>query len=188
MIKAWLRKRRGTETGVLVAIFVADSAGAPMHERRQALALVDKGLAGDRYAEGQGFWRLTDGCQVTLVNAEDLRHAERRHRLELSRGQHRRNLVISGLAGIDLRGKGLRIGDALFEWHRVRPPCGYLDQVSGRGTAKALGRRAGQCLRVCEGGLISVGDSVKLVRRDNPEPAGPDAAIPKTSGTTASHV
>jgi MOSC domain-containing protein YiiM len=178
MIKAWLHKRfqwtlglisgmgRSSETGVLVAIYLADAAGEAMRECDQALARADRGLTGDRYAEGRGFWRLTDGCQVTLIQAEDLEQAARRHHLDLSQGQHRRNLVVAGLTGQDLRGQCLRVGDALLDWHRVRPPCGYLDRVSGPGTAKALGRKAGHCLRVRKTGLIRVGDRVTPVPRD----------------------
>jgi hypothetical protein len=85
--------------GRLNAIFVADSAGAPMRSCDQVLAVVDAGLAEDRYAMGRGFWRLTDGCQVTLIHAEDLARAERRHGLSLGAGQHRRNFVVTGLVG-----------------------------------------------------------------------------------------
>ena len=171
-VRAWLRRMRDQHLGVrrqsnnvgcLSAIFIADGPGAPMRSRDQVLAVVDRGLAEDRYAMGSGFWRLTDGCQVTLIHAEDLARAERRHGLALGAGQHRRNLVVSGLARADLRGQRMRIGEALFEWHRVRPPCGYLDRVSGAGTAKALGRQSGHCLRVREAGLVKVGDRVTVL-------------------------
>ena len=125
-------------------------------------AVVGAGLAEDRYATGRGFWRLIDGCDVTLIHAEDLARAERRHGLSLNAGAHRRNLVVSGLARDELRGRHIRIGDALLEWHRVRPPCGYLDRVSRAGTVKALRRLSGHCLRVRESGRIKVGDSVSL--------------------------
>jgi MOSC domain-containing protein YiiM len=153
-------KRDGAQAGRLVAIFVADRAGMPMHSCGRAQAIADTGLANDRYATGDGFWRLTDGCQVTLIHAEDLARAARRQGLSFDAGQHRRNLVVSGLARADLRERNIRIGEALFKWHRVRPPCGYLDRVSGSGTAKALGRHSGHCLRVRKSGLIKVGDSV----------------------------
>jgi len=168
-LTSWLRQTRDNrlggrrecvEVGRLTAIFVADQAGAPMRFCRAATAIVDAGLAEDRYARDEGFWRLTDGCQVTLIHSEDLARAERRYGLPLDAGQHRRNLVVSGLARAELRGRRIGIGDALFEWHRVRPPCGYLDRVSGKGTAKALGRRSGHCLRVRKAGLIRVGDRV----------------------------
>ncbi|MBK1646453.1 sulfurase [Thiocapsa imhoffii] len=161
---ARLRHERDPErTGRLTGIFVATAAGAPMHSLECTQALVDQGLADDRYALGRGFWRLTDGCQVTLILAENLQAIERQHGLPLGAGQHRRNLVISGLVGVELRHRQLRIGEALLAWHRLRPPCGYLDRVSGSGMAKALGRHGGHCLRVREGGLIQVGDRVTLV-------------------------
>lgn len=156
-----LRRERG-QVGRLSAIFVADYAGAPMRSRDQALALIDAGLVDDRYALGRGFWRLTDGCQVTLIHAEDLARAQRRQGLSLEAGQHRRNLVVSGLARTELRHREIRIGEVVFDWHRVRPPCGYLDRVSGPGTAKALGRQSGHCLRVRTTGLIKVGDRVEV--------------------------
>lgn len=74
-----------------------------------------------------------------------------------------KDLVISGLVGVELRHRQLRIGEALLAWHRLRPPCGYLDRVSGSGMAKALGRYGGHCMRVREGGLIQVGDRVTLL-------------------------
>jgi uncharacterized protein YcbX len=157
------RRFRRAPAGRVTAIFVADVAGAPMRACEQSLAVVDQGLAEDRYALGRGFWRLTDGCQVTLILAEDLQRAERRHGLPLDAGQHRRNLVVSGLVGVELRGRSLRIGEALLTWHRVRPPCGYLDRVAGAGMAKSLGRYGGHCLRVREGGLIRVGDEVTVL-------------------------
>lgn len=155
--------RRTAPSGRLVGIFLSESAGAPMRSHDRTEAIAGAGLAGDRYASGRGFWRVTDACQVTLIHAEDLSRAERRHGLPLGAGQHRRNLVVEGLAGVDLRGQRLRIGEAVFDWHRVRPPCGYLDRVSGSGIAKALGRRSGYCLRVCEGGMLKVGDRVELL-------------------------
>jgi uncharacterized protein YcbX len=163
-------RRERTQVGRLSAIFVADQGGAPMRSIDQASAVVDAGLADDRYALGRGFWRLTDGCQVTLIHAEDLARAQRRRGLLLDAGQHRRNLVVSGLARTELRNREIRIGDAVFEWHRVRPPCGYLDRISGPGTAKALGRQSGHCLRVRKAGLIKVGDRVDVSASANGSP------------------
>jgi MOSC domain-containing protein YiiM len=164
MLSDWLRRLRGPpRAGRLEAILLAEAAGAQMHAVDSAIALAGRGLDGDRYAAGTGWWRATDGCQVTLIHAEHLARAARRSGLAVTDGRHRRNLVVSGLAHKDLRHRQLRIGEALFSWHRVRPPCGYLDQVAGRGTARALGKHAGLCLKVVEGGVIRVGDAVKVV-------------------------
>jgi hypothetical protein len=86
------------------------------------LALVDQALADDPYASDRGIRRRTDGFEVTLTLAEGLRRAERRHSVPLDTWLHRRNLMLSGLLGTELRGRSLRIGEAPFEWHRVRPP------------------------------------------------------------------
>jgi MOSC domain-containing protein YiiM len=162
----WLRRR--PPIGCLQAILIAEQAGETMRPIDEARALEGRGLAGDRYADDVGWWRATDGCQVTLIHAEHLARAERKFRIDLSDGRHRRNLVVTGLAHTDLRGKTLRIGDATFGWHRVRPPCGYLDKVSGRGTAKALGKHAGLCLRVSAPGTIRVGDPIRIETPGHP--------------------
>ncbi|MEJ2575645.1 MAG: MOSC domain-containing protein [Gammaproteobacteria bacterium] len=161
---SWLREWCQDElAGTLTAIYLADRAGAPMRRVEQTDALVGKGLAGDRYAEGGGHWRLVDAVQVTLVCEEDIVRAARRTGMALGNGEHRRNLVVRGIPLAAYRRRRFRIGDVLFEFQRPRPPCGYLDRVAGRGTAKALGRAAGIGARILDGGPIRVGDPVQVI-------------------------
>lgn len=135
-----------------------------MQALEAAEAVVGRGLVGDRYADDTGHWRATDRCEITLISAEDLLRAERRSGLILQQGAHRRNLVIAGLGQADLGGVRLRIGEVTLDWHRVRPPCGYLDQIAGRGMAKALGRKSGHCFRVIAGGRLELGDGIEVWR------------------------
>ncbi len=162
----WLSRLLGRSrkdcNGALRAIFVADRAGEPMRAMLSAEVTMD-GLYSDRYARGEGFWKATDGCQVTLIAEEDLSRAQRRSGIPLADGEHRRNLVVRGLAIATLQHRHLRIGTAVFAWVRPRPPCGYLDSITRPGTAKALGRRSGICLRVVSGGTIRVGNAVQIV-------------------------
>jgi MOSC domain-containing protein YiiM len=160
----WLyRSRDPVAPGRLEDIFVAAEAGGPVERRASARALAGAGLEGDRYAAGRGHWRQTDACEVTLVTAEDLGRAERRGRLAFGSGEHRRNLVVSGIPLAAFANRTVRIGDAVFAFHRLRPPCGYLDRLVGRGAGKALGRGAGIGLRVVQGGLLRVGDRVEIL-------------------------
>jgi MOSC domain-containing protein YiiM len=169
---SWLRQWRPEELrGILVDIFLADDAGAPMRRVERAEAVAGSGLAGDRYAAGRGHWRRTDGCEVTLIAEEDLARAERRGGLSFADGQHRRNLVVRGIPIDAFRGRRVRIGGALLAFHRLRPPCGYLERLVGRGSAKALGKGAGIGLRVVEGGTLRVGDAVEAIAAS--EGAGP---------------
>ncbi|MGD2084275.1 MAG: MOSC domain-containing protein [Chromatiales bacterium] len=146
--------------GRLERIYLAPRAGAPMAASQAAQVLRGRGLAGDRYAEGRGFYRATDACQLTLIGAEALERIQARTGIALLGGEHRRNLVVRALEPEALKGRRLRIGTVLFEYHRPRPPCGYLERLTAPGMVKALVRHPGVCLRALEDGLIRVGDPV----------------------------
>lgn len=163
-VYSWLRAWRTDELhGTLVGIFIADQAGQAMRSMSEIEAITGIGLAGDRYAKGQGHWRQTDACQVTLVSAEELLRAERRSGLSFSAGEHRRNLVVHGIPIDAFRNRQVRIGKGLFKFHRLRPPCGYLDRLLVPGAGKALGKGAGIGLSVLKGGLLQVGDGVSVI-------------------------
>ncbi|TVP86556.1 MAG: MOSC domain-containing protein [Thioalkalivibrio sp.] len=146
----------------LVAVFISPAAGAPMQSPASVQAIAGRGLAGDRYALATGHWHPVESCEVTLISEHDLERVQRRLPVAVGRGEHRRNLVVSGIRTRDLEGRRFRIGEAVFEYWKPRPPCGYINQVTGEDMAKALGRNSGVCLRVRAGGLIRVGDPLLL--------------------------
>lgn len=155
--------------GRLQQIFIAPQAGAPMQAVQSGFCEPGRGLRDDRYALGRGHWIKTDGCEVTLVRAEDIERASRRGPVSFTNGEHRRNLVVTGIPIEAYRRARVRIGSALLQFDRLRPPCGYLDRLVQPGAAKALGRSAGIGLRVLEAGEIRVGDSVRVL----PPESGP---------------
>jgi MOSC domain-containing protein YiiM len=161
---SWLRRLRQGTRGRLEAIFITDAAGKPMRRVDSITAIAHQGLEGDRYGEAKGFWKATDACEVTLISEQDLKQAKRRGAGRLEQGAHRRNLVISGLPAHALRDRDFRIGEAVFRYQKPRPPCGYLDRVEGAGMARALGRHSGICITVLQGGLISTGDRIEMLR------------------------
>ena len=156
-----------TQTPILQAIFIAANAGAPMRAVDAVEAIDQRGLRGDRYSEDKGHWKSIEGCQVTLISEHDLSQAKKGgtddFQKNLDQGSHRRNLVIAGLKTKKLEGKKFRIGQAVFRHDKARPPCGYLDQISGTGMARALSHHSGVCIRVVNGGRIAVGDSVEII-------------------------
>jgi MOSC domain-containing protein YiiM len=160
----WLNEWNEDELqGRLVDIFVAEAAGSPMQRCTAVECVVGKGLRGDRYASGTGHWIKTDGCEVTLVTVDDLQRANRRGTQSFDQGEHRRNLVIEGIPLDAIRNRQLAIGDVTLAFHRLRPPCGYLDRLLQAGAGKALGRGAGIGLKVLTGGEIRVGDDVRVL-------------------------
>lgn len=146
------------------AIYIAEDAGEPM-QSVPSIEAVEGGLAEDRYCTGKGHYAPFDVCQVTFVQATALEEIEKRSHLEVMDGQHRRNIVVRGGDVHDLLGTEFTLGDARFEGTRPRPPCRYLEQVTGQdGLMRALADGAGGiCARVAEPGEISVGDSVANV-------------------------
>ena len=126
-------------------------------------AVKDRGLLGDRYFRETGHWQGIEACQVTLISERDIQRMIKRNRAQVDQGQHRRNLVVSGITMEQLENRRFRIGDARFAWHRKRPPCAYIDSITEAGMSKTLGLHAGVCLRVLESGLIRVGDPLTLV-------------------------
>ena len=71
-----------------------------------------------------------------------------------------------GIALAAYHRRRVRVGEALLEFHRLRPPCVYLDRLLQPGAARALGKAGGIGLRVVEGGVIRVGDPVTVLVDD----------------------
>ncbi|MEJ2392700.1 MAG: MOSC domain-containing protein [Gammaproteobacteria bacterium] len=167
----WLlstRHRRNSPT--LKAIFIATKAGEAMQAVASSHAIVDAGLQGDRYSEASGFWKATDACQVTLISEDDINQAKQARPAmlqdKLDNGNHRRNLVVGGIKTKQLQGKTFRIGQAIFRYHKSRPPCAYLEKIEGQGISRALAKHSGVCLYVIQGGTLSIGDTVEIIIKD----------------------
>ncbi len=167
MISNWFGFKRQATSSTLKAIYIAAAAGEAMRAVDSAEAVAGRGLQGDRYYAGSGHWQLIEGCQLTLITEHELRAAKHKTTLQietaLDHGGHRRNLVIAGLQLKQLQGKSFRIGSAVFRYDKPRPPCGYIDQVSGHGMGRALSHNSGICIKVISSGRLAVGDSVSVI-------------------------
>lgn len=147
----------------LQAIYVCKNAGEKMQAVNSAYAVADKGLQGDRYFNRTGYWDPVEGCQVTLISEHDLKLARRGNSLKMDKGQHRRNLLISGIKTSALKDRQFQIGDAIFQYLKPRPPCGYLNQIEGKGMAKALSYNSGICIKVIRSGTVRVNDQLIIL-------------------------
>ncbi|MHA3770036.1 MOSC domain-containing protein [Verrucomicrobiota bacterium sgz303538] len=126
-------------------------------------AIAGRGLAGDRYAEGRGYYSKADPCEVTLIEGEVLDLIHERWGLHVHAGEHRRNLVVRGLRLRELSGCRIRIGAVLLEYDRPRPPCAYVERLTEKGMTRALGEGAGIAARVIEGGWLKEGDPTEVI-------------------------
>ena len=147
--------------GVVEEIYVTPKGSEAMERVQEIRAVEGCGLEGDRYCEGTGYWtRYGDVCEVTLIESEDLDEIEREMGLHVKNGEHRRNIVTSGIRLSELRGNRFRIGEAVLEYDRPRPPCRHVQDITEKGMTRALRRRGGHCVRVIESGLISTQDEI----------------------------
>ena len=144
-------------------VFVAEAGSEPMRPVEAVEAVAGGGLRGDRYCTGRGFYSPVDVCQVTLIARKAIEAIAREHGLDLSTGDHRRNLVTAGIDVHDLLDRRFRIGTALFAGTRPRPPCSHVEDLAEEaGVAAALGDgRGGICADVIESGRIEVGDAIR---------------------------
>ena len=150
--------------GVIEKIFIAAKGGEPMQALQEVEAVEGRGLRGDRYLERSGYWTSVDECQVTLISGEDLDEITSTTTLRVLNGEHRRNLVTRGTDLIELLGRRFQIGDAIFEYDRPRPPCTYIQSLTGQpGLTRSLGHRGGICVRVVKAGRIRLQDPIVIL-------------------------
>lgn len=127
----------------------------PVIELDEVAAEAGVGLVGDRYAGGSG------KRGVTLIQAEHLPVIATLAGLELVQpATLRRNLVVSGIPVIALKGRRFRIGDVVLEGTEPCDPCSKMEAALGPGGYNAMRGHGGLCARVVEAGTIHRGDAV----------------------------
>ena len=72
----------------------------------------------------------------------------------------RRNVVVSGLPLVALKGRRFRIGEVLLEGTDECDPCSRMEAALGEGGYNAIRGMGGICARIVHGGTLRVGDRV----------------------------
>jgi MOSC domain-containing protein YiiM len=146
------------------AIFIATEAGAAVASLAAVEAVAGRGLAGDRYALGRGFYsnRPEPGRHITLIAAEALAELERASGIRLRPGEHRRNLVTSGVDLESLIGRELQVGGVRLYGVKPCVPCVHIEELTGhKGLLDALVGLGGLRTEIVTGGRIRVGDPIR---------------------------
>jgi MOSC domain-containing protein YiiM len=158
-------KGRLVMAGIVEGIFLAPEAGAQMKSVQAVNALEGCGLKGDRYCAGTGHWsRFGRVCEATFIAAEDLEDIERETGVSVKNGEHRRNVVTTGINLKTLRrGERFRVGEIVFEYRGPRSVCRYIERLTEPGMTQALKGRGGICARVIENGKLRVDDEIDLL-------------------------
>ena len=127
----------------------------PMREVDQAMAQTGVGLVGDRYTGGSG------KRGITLVQAEHLPViAAVAGQAAGAPATLRRNVVVSGIPLVALKGRRFRIGAVLLEGTDDCDPCSRMEAALGPGGFNAMRGHGGLCARILDGGAFRLGDAV----------------------------
>jgi MOSC domain-containing protein YiiM len=141
--------------GILHWIGVRPSRSVPMLAVDMVEARVGGGLAGDRYKGGSG------KRDVTLVQAEHLSAiAALAGRADIAPALLRRNLLVSGIPLLALKGTRFMIGDVLLEGTGPCDPCSRMEVVLGPGGYNAMRGMGGLTARILGSGTMRIGQTV----------------------------
>ena len=125
----------------------------------EAVLVAERGLQGDHKLTG----RAGTKRQVTLIQHEHLiAIAGMLHRDRVPPELTRRNLVVSGINLLALKGKQFRVGEALLEFSGPCEPCSRMEANLGPGGFNAMRGHGGITAKVIEGGVIRLGDQVEM--------------------------
>ena len=148
-------------------IGIRPARGEPMQVLKRATVTPGKGLDGDRFKG-----RDTSKRQVTLIQKEHLHAiASCLQREAIEPEVFRRNIVVSGLNLLALKGKRFRIGGVVLEYTGLCHPCSKMETALGPGGYNAMRGHGGITTRVVEGGELALGDEVQallLPQKDQP--------------------
>lgn len=139
-------------------IGIRPARGEIMETRNRVNITPGNGLEGDRFKGRQNSKR-----QVTLIQQEHLHAiASCLQRETIAPEVFRRNIVVSGLNLLALKGKTFRIGGVVLEYTGLCHPCSKMETALGPGGYNAMRGHGGITTRVVEGGEVALGDEVSV--------------------------
>ena len=147
------------QIGSLDWIGIRPGRDEPVESLESVEICLENGLSGDRFAGKAGAKR-----QVTLIQKEHLPVIEAILGCdEIQPETLRRNLLVSGINLMSLKGRTFTIGDVVLLGTGDCPPCSKMEIALGPGGYNAMRGHGGLTASVVTAGKISVGDEVKLL-------------------------
>ena len=141
------------QVGRVEWIGIRPGRGEPMVILEKAEITVENGVEGDRYGGRPGSAR-----QVTLISAEHLDAVGGMlGRESIDPALTRRNIVVSGINLLALKGKQFQIGDAILEFTGLCHPCSKMETALGAGGYNAMRGHGGITAKVIQSGKINLG-------------------------------
>ena len=123
-----------------------------------SVPVLEHGLEGDHYAGRSG------KRSVTLIQKEHIdAMASLLHKEIIKPEDLRRNIVVSGINLLALKGRQFKIGTAVLEMTGLCHPCSRMEEALGEGGYNAVRGHGGINARVISPGLIKLKDKLEVI-------------------------
>ena len=158
--------------GHVASLHIAPEASAKMETVTEVHAIPGRGIEGDRYFKGTGFYSPRPshgGREVTLIEIESVEALDGgvlsatgdMGGIKLAAADTRRNIATSGVPLNHLVDKEFWVGSVLMRGTRLCEPCKHLDELTRSGVMGGLIHRGGLRAQILTGGVIRPGDIVQ---------------------------
>jgi len=158
--------------GHVASLHIAPEASAKMETVTEVHAIPGRGIEGDRYFKGTGFYSPRPshgGREVTLIEIESVEALDGgvlsatgdTGGIKLAAADTRRNIATSGVPLNHLVDKEFWVGAVLMRGTRLCEPCKHLDELTQPGVMGGLIHRGGLRARILTEGVIRPGDIVQ---------------------------
>jgi MOSC domain-containing protein YiiM len=158
--------------GQVMSLHIAPEASAKMQTVPEVRAVPGRGLEGDRYFLGTGYYSprpSSGGREVTLIEIESVEALDRDLQgaagdplgVKLAVAHMRRNIATSGVPLNRLVEREFWVGSVLMRGVRLCEPCKHLEELTRPGVMSGLIHRGGLRARILAEGVIRAGDIVK---------------------------
>ncbi len=141
---------------MIKAIWIKTARRGPMKKNNTVRCIKEKGIAGNANQGGRR--------QITIIEEENWLEMMRELGADLDPSQRRANIMVSGMALKESKGRVLQLGEVRIHIEGETRPCERMDQaLPGLRAAMAPGWRGGVYGRILNDGIIKTGDPVKWV-------------------------
>ena len=158
--------------GHVVSLHIAAGASAKMETVTEVRAVPGRGLEGDRYFKGTGFYSQRPshgGREVSLIETESVEALDRgvlsaegdTLGIKLGAAATRRNIATSGVPLNHLVDQEFWVGSVLMRGTRLCEPCKHLDELTQPGVMGGLIHRGGLRAKILTEGVVRPGDVIR---------------------------
>ncbi len=151
------------QPGAVIWIGIRPARRVPMESLSEVLLDAASGLPGDHYTG-----RSNRKRQITLVQQEHLTVIARLLNTVIAPETLRRNIVVSGINLLALKGQYIRVGEAILEITGACHPCSRMEAALGHGGYNVMRGHGGMTASIHQGGWVRTGDRVEWIHPDHP--------------------